>query len=188
MLFVTALQRLVGLLRIDLLLGHIQPEHPVGIFRPPTVKLGQIFYRQLGALAVIEGDAAIEEGIIVVGSELQGGVERIIGVIEVLLLGQIDTDEVVGFGKIGTLTQGPIEIDPRHGAQPNPVKDDAALVVEFSPLIRIKIRRGEQLTYLGQRQFILVTHLQRHRQNSLCFIRLRGANRGTSIHTATTVE
>ncbi|MNF95460.1 hypothetical protein D3C84_782170 [compost metagenome] len=119
---------------------------------------------QLWPVAVIERDATVEIGVIVIRGELECRVERLIGLVIVLLLNQIDTDEVVSLGKVGLLPQGTVEVEPSKGTQANPVKHHGTLIEELRPLFGRQFHFTEHLPESRQRQLALVGDLQGGRQ------------------------
>ncbi len=149
---------------VELLLGQIEPEHPVRVFRLRLVEALHIGRGKLGTVAVIEGNPPIEIGIVVIRGQLQRRIEGLIGLVIVLLLNQIDTDKVVSLGKVGLLPQGAVEVEPCEGAQTNPVKHHGTLVEEFCPLFGRQFHFTEHLPESRQRQLALVGDLQRGRQ------------------------
>ncbi len=150
--------------RIELLLGQIEPDHPVGIFRLRLVEALHIGRSQLGAIAVIERNTTVQIGIVIIGSQLEGGIKCLVGLVIILLLHQIDADEVVGFGEIRLLPQGTVEIQPRQRAQAYPVKHDSTLIKQFGPLLGGQFHLTEHLPESRQRQLALVRDLQGGRQ------------------------
>ncbi len=134
-----------GRCRIEFLLGQIEPDHPIRVFRLRLVEALHIGGCQLRAIAVVERDATVQVGIVVIGRQFERRIECLVGFVIILLLHQIDTDEVVGFGEIGLLPQGTVEIEPRKGAQTNAIKDHCTLIEQLGTLLRGQLHLAEHL-------------------------------------------
>ncbi|MNC13629.1 hypothetical protein D3C75_613810 [compost metagenome] len=149
---------------VELLLGQIEPDHPVGIFRLRLVETLHVGGGKLGPVAVIERYATVEVGVIVIRGELESRIECLIGLVIVLLLNQIDTDEVVSLGKVGLLPQGAVEVEPSEGTKANPVKHHGTLIEQLGTLFGRQFHFTEHLPESRQGQLALVGDLQGGRQ------------------------